>query len=126
VLAMPPQLVSMYLIFCVIANWLSILAPLPVAAGAMRLGQARGMAILFNMLFIFLFPLALVPTLVPLGIEFAFHGTGTLENVPICLVLTLLQCVAIVLIYRLVLNWQGQLLQAREQRVLELVAVKAE
>jgi hypothetical protein len=40
--------------------------------------------------------------------------------------LSLVECVAVVYLYRLVLTWQGRLLHAREQKILETVTTKAE
>ena len=40
---------------------------------------------------------------------------------PVCLLLSLAECAAVVLLYRLSLDWLGDLLQAREQRILETV-----
>jgi hypothetical protein len=36
------------------------------------------------------------------------------------------ECVVIIVLYRLVLTWQGGLLQAREKKILKVVAAKAE
>jgi ABC-2 type transport system permease protein len=125
-LAVPFQWVAMFLLFCLMANWLSILAPMAIAAGSLRASNAKGLPLLLNIAFVFLFPLAIAPTLLPLGIEFLLHGRGFLEGFPISLLLTVLELAGIVLLYRLVLTWQGNLLQRREQRILELVAAKAE
>jgi ABC-2 type transport system permease protein len=120
------QLVSMYLLFCVLANWLSILAPMPIAAGSFKPANPRGLTLLLHMVFVFLLPLALAPTLLPLGIEVALEEMGWVRGVPIYLLLSLLGCAAIVCLYRLVLNWQGGVLQTREQRILQLVTTKTE
>jgi ABC-2 type transport system permease protein len=125
-LAVPFEWVAMFLLFCLMANWLSILAPMAIAAGSLRASNAKGLPLLLNIAFVFLFPLAIAPTLLPLGIEFLLHGRGFLEGFPISLLLTVLELAGIVLLYRLVLTWQGNLLQRREQRILELVAAKAE
>src|SRR5206468_12061141 len=69
-LAIMVQMVRMYLTFCLVANFLSILAPTPIAPGTLRPARPRGMIFLMHFLFVFLFPIALSPMLVPLGIEF--------------------------------------------------------
>jgi hypothetical protein len=125
-LAALPQSVSMYLLFCLLANWLSIFAPMPVASGAFKPANPKGIPLLLHLVFVFLFPLALVPTLLPLGAEFVLARLGWVQGAPICLVLSLVECVAVVYLYRLVLTWQGDVLHAREQRILEIVTTKAE
>ena len=70
--------------------------------------------------------MALAPTLLPLGIEFLFDQLEWVKGVPIDLLLSLLACFGVVYLYRLVLDVQGQWLQAREQRILDVVTSKAE
>jgi hypothetical protein len=125
-LATLPQLVSMYLLFCMLANWLSILSPMAVAAGSFKPTNMKAINILIQLAFVFLFPPALAPTLVPLAVQFIVEQLDWAHGVPICLLLSLLECAGIFYLYRLVLTWQGDLLQAREQKILEIVAAKAE
>jgi hypothetical protein len=49
-----------------------------------------------------------------------------MEGWPVALVLTLLECAGVVYLYRLALNWQGAVLQWREQKILEAVTVRSE
>jgi len=125
-LAVVPQSVSMYLLFCLLANCLSILAPMPIASGSLKPANAKAIPILLHLVFMFLFPLALAPTLLPLGAEVLLATLAWVKGVPVCLVLSLVECVAVVYLYRLVLTWQGHWLHASEQRILETVASKAE
>jgi hypothetical protein len=124
--AVVPQMVAMYLVFCLMANLLSILAPIPVAAGAMRVSNIKGVPLLLHILFAFLFPAALLPLMLPLGIEPLLAWLGWLSGVPLCLILSVLECAAVVPLYRLVLGWEGMLLQARELHILETVITRAE
>jgi len=123
-LAALPQFVSMFLLFCLLANWMSILAPMPIAPGAFRPANPKGIPLLVHLGFTFLFPLALAPTLLPLAVELACEPW--LGGVPICLILSVLECAAVIWLYHRLLDWQGDLLQAREQRILEIVTAKAE
>jgi hypothetical protein len=50
---------------------------------------------------------------------------GNGAHLPICLVLTLAECAVIVAVYWLVVDWQGTLLQSREQTILHRVTNKA-
>jgi hypothetical protein len=72
------------------------------------------------MMFVF-FPLLEAPTFFPLGIEALLEWQGWSGGLPICLLLTSLLCAAVVFLYRLAIHYQGELLQAREQAILEMV-----
>lgn len=125
-LALPPRFVSMYLLYCLPANALSILAPMRMAAGSFQPSQPGGIVLLWHLLFMFLCPPVLALTLLPLGIEWVVEEMGWLHGMPLDLLLSLLECVAVVFLYDLVLRWQGTWLQAREQRILQIVTTRAE
>ena len=121
-LAMLPQFVSMFLLFCILTNLLSIYAPMHIAAGSLKPSHPKLLLILLQMvMLIVLFPLIQAPTLLPLGIETAVNFLGWIKGAPIYLVLSLAECAAVIFIYRYSLDWQGNLFQAREQRILESV-----
>ena len=71
-------------------------------------------------------PLAIVPTLLPLGITAYLDYMEWAQGVPVCLPLSLFVCAVVVYIYRLVLPWQGRMLQAREQKILMVVTTKTD
>jgi hypothetical protein len=124
--AMFPQYLSMYLVFCVFANLLSIYAPLYIAAGSLKASNPKLKTVLLQLLmFMVLLPLTMAATLLPLGTEMLLRVLDWAAGVPICLVLSLLECAVIFFLYRLSLGWQGSLLQAREQRILETVTNRA-
>src|SRR5439155_21288042 len=52
-LATLPQFVSMYVLYCLLANWLSIFAPMPIAAGSLRPTNAQFVPVLLHILFTF-------------------------------------------------------------------------
>jgi hypothetical protein len=121
-LAMFPQFVSMFLLFCLLTNLLSIYAPIYIASGALRHSKPKMSVVLSQLLtFVILFPLTQVLTLLPLGIEVLIKSQGWIAQVPVYLILSLLQCAVVVLIYRLLLSWQGGLFQSREQQIVEIV-----
>jgi hypothetical protein len=126
VAALLPQMLSMYLVFCVLANWLSIMAPVRIAAGTLKPSNSNLVTVLLQLGFGLLLPFALAPTLLPLGIEFLLESRGWDAGVPVCLLLSAGECLAIVWLYRWALNGQGHLLQAREQRILKVVTTRAE
>jgi len=122
-----PQLLSMYLLFCLLANCLSLLAPMPIAAGSLKPANPKLVPILLQVAFVFLFPLALTPTLLPLGVEFILaQWLEWAQAIPVDLLLSLGEGVAVVYFYRFVLDVQGRWLHAREQKILELVTSKVE
>jgi hypothetical protein len=125
-LATLPLSVTMYLLYCMVANCLSILAPMPVSAGSLKPTNYKGVTLLLHLVFFFLFPLALLPALLPLGVETVLEELGWARGAPVCLALSLVELAAVVALYRVVLSWQGEWLLAREQKVLEVVTSKAE
>ena len=125
-LAMLPQFVSMFLLFSMVMNLLSIYAPMHLAAGSMKPANPKLVPILIQLLATaFLVPLSLAPTLVPVGLEALLEWQGWSHGIPIFLLLALVQCAAVVLLYRFLLTWQGGLLQSREQKILDCVTNRA-
>jgi hypothetical protein len=125
-LATLPQFVSMYFVFCLLGNCLSILAPAPVAAGALKMGVSRGWPMLFHLMFMFVFPAALAPMMVPLAIESILEDLHWLPGLPVCLFLSIAECIAVAYFYSFVLSLQGRWLQSREKKILETVTAKSE
>lgn len=120
--AMFPQYLSMYLLFCLFTNLFSIYAPIYISAGSLKPANPKLRTVLLQLvMFMVLFPLTQGVSLLPLGAEAASNFLGWTKNAPICLILSLLECALVVLVYRLGLQWQGRLLQSREQRILESV-----
>lgn len=121
ILAMIPQAIAMYLIFCILANWLSIYSPLPIKAGSLKSMSPRFANILMQLGFVFVFPMALAPSMVPMVLELLLPSEGWASYIPLCLILSIVELVVVVLVYRLLLTTQGDLLQSREQAILEVV-----
>jgi hypothetical protein len=122
------QLVSMYLLYCLLANLLSILAPMRMAPGTMKPANHRLVPVLLQLAFVCVFPLVMMPLLVPLGIEagleFVLRQQGWGGFLPIYLVAAVLFCVGVVFLYRLLLPYEGKLLQAREQAILTVITTR--
>ena len=71
--------------------------------------------------------MVIAPTLMPLGVEAAARVAGRRGGVPICPGAVAARVRRRHLsIYRWLVGWQGEWLQAREQRILEIVTTKAE
>jgi len=123
VLALVPAL---YLTFSLLANVLSIAAPIPMAAGSFKPATIKFVPVLLQMLFIFAFPVVLLPLLAPLGAEVLLVEFGGPGGVPVALVLSLALLAVVVWGYRRVLALEGDWLASREQRILEAVTAKEE
>jgi ABC-2 type transport system permease protein len=125
-LALFPQLVSMYLLMCILTNVLSIYAPMPIAAGSMKPANPKLASIFLQMaVMACAFPLIQAPTLLPWGAEALLHSLEWGVGVPVYLILSMALCAAVVLVYRLALKSQGELLQTREQQILEVLTNRA-
>jgi hypothetical protein len=121
-LAMFPQYISMFLLFCMVMNLLSIYAPVYVPAGSFKPANPNVTVVLLQLLtMMVLFPLTQAVTLIPLGAEMLMGLLGSSSGVPIYLLLSLAECAVIVVIYHFMLNLQGSLFQASEQWILERV-----
>jgi hypothetical protein len=118
------QLVSGYLLFCLLANGLSILAPLQMAAGSMQPNKVRVIPALLQMVFLMVLPVVLVPILIPPGIEALLEEFGGVRWVPVSLVLSLLLLAATAFVYRRALTAEGNWLAEREQTILDVVTGK--
>jgi len=114
------QMTSLYLVFCLVGNTVSVLAPTPVRPGSLQPVRPRGLTVLFHLGAFFALPLVLGPLLLPLGIEAALAWLGY-DAFPVYLVLASLEVIVVVFLYRWILGLQGRLLQAREQQILEVV-----
>ncbi|WP_435017194.1 ABC transporter permease [Tundrisphaera sp. TA3] len=123
---MVPQYVSMFLLFCMLANALSILAPFHIAAGTLKGSQPKLSIVLLQVaMFMILFPLTQGLTLIPLGFETLARHQGWIGDAPVFLILALAECVAVILLYWLTLGWFGSMLQSREKLILENVTNRA-
>ena len=120
------QILSTYLVLCMLCNLLAILTPIPLAPGSLQPASVKATPILMQMLAMMLLPLALVPVLAPYGLEVLLDQFDVVKGVPIALPLSLVVLVLVGLLYRWVVRMEGALLTAREQKVLEVVTSRAE
>ncbi len=121
-LAMVPQFVSMFLLFCPLANLFSIYAPVFIAAGSLKPANPKLTTVLLQLvLFIVLFPLSQGLTLIPLGVEAALRAYGLGRRSAGLPAPDPGGCVAGRLLLSSRLGWLGSWLQSREQKILETV-----
>jgi hypothetical protein len=125
-LSMIPLYITMFLLFCFLANLMSIYAPIYIAAGAVNASNPKMSTILMQLVMgLILFPLTQALVLLPLGVEAVLRLQGWMAGAPVCLLLSLAECAVVVIVYRLSLDWQGRLFQEREQSILETVTRRA-
>ncbi len=125
-LALLPLAASMFLLFCLAANLLSILAPVAVNPGTMRATGINGVTLLWHFGFAMLLPTLMGLTLLPLGLEVLLDWLADIRGWPIFLVLATAEFGLVLLLYRLLLGFEGRLLEAREKKILEAVTTKEE
>jgi len=120
------QMVTMFLLFCLFSNFVSILNPTATSAGSLKPAvKPTGKTFLFGLLTLMLFPFALAPSMIPLGMEIGLHWMGWFPGVPICLILSLGEVLAVGYLYSWALDRQGELFQSRELRILDVVSARA-
>jgi ABC-2 type transport system permease protein len=125
-LAAVAELGSTFLIFCMVANLASILVPVPLASGSLRPAHPKAGQVLVQLILLLVLPILIGLAVLPLGVELLLHHLGWMPAVPLYLICSLPELVAIAWVYRRVIGWQGRLLQAREQRILEVVTTRVE
>ena len=118
------QMLSAYLALCIAGNQISILLPTAVRAGSMRTSSTTAVTALLRLVASMVLMTAMGLLFVPLGIEALLQAFGFWRTFPVYLCLATIVFVVLVLIYRRTLEYQGALLQAHEQKVLEAVTTK--
>ncbi len=122
------EIPAVYLVMSLLGNLNSIVCPICLASGSLKAANSKGITILVQFVFgmATLTVLSLV-TVLPIGLEFLFVFLGWLSSaVPVALILAILELTLSILLYRVVIRWQGELLQAREWQILEAVTEKGE
>jgi ABC-2 type transport system permease protein len=120
------QAAAMFLLLCLPANLVSILTPLPIAAGSMKAAQVKLVPVLAQFAMLFAFQVAAAVLLLPVGIELLLVELTGIRILPISLPLVIGLAVGVVFVYRRAITVLGRLLAARQQRVLEIVTSKSE
>ncbi len=120
------QIASCYLVFCMIGNLTSILAPMAIKPGSLHAAKPTAIVMLVQFGCMMLFPLALAPMLIPLGIDVLLDELGWRGMIPVYLILSILQAALVLWIYKRALAAQGRMLQQRERKVLETVTTQSE
>lgn len=115
------QLVPAYLLFSLLGNTASILAPMAVATGSLKPANPDFKIMLAQVFFVMFFPIALLPAVSALGIELLFAYLTGWKAVPIYFLLSFVEAAVVAWIYLAVLERQGRWLQKCEPRILEIL-----
>jgi hypothetical protein len=124
--AVVAQFFAAYLIFCLMANALSIMGPIALAPGSLQPAHIKAVPVLLQMVFLMVMPVAIAPVLIPYGVELLLDNLDVVQGVPISLPLSLVMLLLVGLLYRKAIGWEGAWLAIREQKILEVVTAKAE
>lgn len=121
------QTASIYLMYCMTGNMVSIWFPAAVATGSLKPASANSRVIVAHVVFGLLFPIMWLPALAAYGIS-ALVGFFWLSTpyIPLFLLLSTVQLALTAVLYLRVLRWQGSKLQEREQIILQAVADRPE
>jgi ABC-2 type transport system permease protein len=119
------ELLTAYLIVCLVGNQMSILLPSAIRQGSMRSSETKVVRVLARFLAMLGMVVAFVPLVIPLGVGYLVEQVFPwAEWIPVYLILSLLVALITLFVYRMVLDYQGGLLQRRELRILEAVTTK--
>ncbi|MFT4540396.1 MAG: ABC-2 type transport system permease protein [Planctomycetota bacterium] len=112
------QLVSAFMLCCLVGNFISIMGPMRLKPGGMKASNAKWRTVLWQLFSIVLLPLAFLPLLLPSGLAFLFRHSGWMKFPLTYPALHALLLVIVYWGYRFILKMEGELLQDREQRIL--------
>lgn len=117
---------ALFLVYCLMMNGLSIVAPMPLMPGAMKPGNVKLVPVLWQFGFLFAYSIAVAVAFLPLGVEALVEEAGEVRGWPIGLALSLVWLAAAALLYPPVIAAQGAWLARREQEILLVVTSKEE
>jgi len=118
------ELLTAYLIICLVGNQMSILLPSAVRQGSMRSSDTKVLRALARFVAMLGLVVSFVPLALPIGVDYLVSQLPGGEWIPTYLILSLLLALVALFVYRIVLDYQGGLLQKRELQILEAVTTK--
>ena len=120
------QTISIYFLYCLAGNLTSVYAPVAIRPTSGMPLPGQGAKTILTMLMGIVFSIPLTAVLIPLGVEYAMHALDWHAWFPAFLVLSLVQAGVSLWLYVALLRSQGDLLQRREQQILEVVTQKVD
>lgn len=117
------QIPCVYLLYCVLGNFVSIFFPMGIKRGSMQPANPRFLPMLILMFGMMAGPgILLIPTMAACGIPILLELGLEYSMAWLYLLLTIVQFVATLLAYRWLINHEGNWLWRRESRILDVVA----
>jgi len=113
------QALTAYLILCLVGNVTSIMVPMRLVENGLKVANARWRVVVFQIAAVFAMPLALSPLLLPALVESLFGDAAWARGLPLFALLHAGGLALTLALYLWVTKGQGELLQSREQRILE-------
>jgi hypothetical protein len=120
------QAPTAFLLFSLVTNWVSILAPYRLAQGTLQARKPKAIVFLAVFGSLLVLPFVMLPILIPPGLEFLAQGLEWPRWLPVGLVSGTLLLGGTIWLYRGLLPIQGRLLQRREQKILLEVTEETE
>lgn len=115
-----------FLLFSLVGNVLSIVAPCRLAAGTLQVKKPKAVTFLAVLITMMCLPMIMLPLAIPPLLQIVFSFFNWAPWLPINFVATLGLLAAVGWVYWLLLPWEGQLLQRREQTILREVTEEVE
>jgi hypothetical protein len=112
------QLPTAFLLFCLLCNFTSVLAPYRMAQGSLKARKPKAVVMLAMFATTFLTPVVMLPVLVPAALGCLFTVQGWVPWLPVSLLTAVVVLAAVVFLYAALLPLQGRLLLRREQAIL--------
>lgn len=119
------QLVSMFLLMSIVANFFSIFSPYRMAAGSMKAAKPPAKTVVSILLSQLFFPVLMLPIFIP-PLAGMLAGNGWLTSGLVNILASLGLLAGSILLYHFSLNGLGQYLERREKDILLIVSHEAE
>jgi ABC-2 type transport system permease protein len=120
------QLLATFVLLSIAGNLISILVPYHVAPGSLKRTKTSTMTAVMIFISRLLFPMVMVPMLLPPAMGLLMSRMNWLPAGPVNLVLSMALLVLLVFLYKLSLSGLGDLLLSREKQILEVVTKEVE
>lgn len=120
------QAPAAFLLFSLLCNQVSILAPYRLAQGTLQAKKPKAVVFLAVFGSFIVLPFIMIPILIPAGLQLIATGLDWPSWIPINVLATLAVLAGAVWLYAGLLPSQGRLLQKREQKILKEVTEEIE
>jgi hypothetical protein len=115
-----------FMLFCLLCNMVSILAPYRMSAGTLKAKKPKAIVFVAVFATMLLTPVVLLPILIPQALQLLFSFQGWVPWLPVNFLSSAILLALIGCLYWVLLPLQGQLLQRRELAILKEVTEEVE